>query len=152
MSASPPRNVTKAMLSAERVICTLAPNEIRQLRGSSFLSISTTKYANEERKLGFGFGVRLPWMKAGHSDNEDMDEMQPGGKHLNLCRLPWCRDMDTWGASEWAWLIILLMHQASDVLPAFRSPATASGEMLSFTFPHCEISSCCHHVNVPLSS
>ena len=106
----------------------LAPNEIRQLRSSSFLSISTTKYADVERKLSFGFGVRLPWMKPGNSESEGMDEMQPGGKHLNLCRLPWCRDMDAWGANEWAWLITLLMHQASDVLPAFRSPATANCE------------------------
>ena len=121
MSASaPPRTVTRALLASERLIYRITPQEARQLRCSSIIHISTMKYADERKKLNFGFGVRTRgsnWL------------CEPGGGlELQLCHLPWCRDMDAWGPNEWAWLIVLLMHQASDVLPPFKASEVSASD------------------------
>ena len=103
-SAAPPRVVTKSLLSCTRLIDSLTPEERRRLKRADAVSIGPRKSSSEERVLRLGLGVHI-------LDGGD-------GSMLKLAVMPWARHMDQWGPEEWAWLLVLLMHQASDVLPA----------------------------------
>ena len=99
MAAAPPRSVTKALLSAHRLVDMLTPQELRSLRDAPFLSIATIKCADDEdRSLRFGFGVRGLFSGM-----------------LKLSFMPWSRDMSSWSVNEWAWFLVLLMHQVRPV-------------------------------------
>lgn len=110
MASSPPRSVTKALLDVKWMLDSNLPQETRAARSSPLLTILLMKYMGSNRDLNLGLSAMLP----GHSSHAQGQGM------IRLATFAWKKDMDSWGPSEWAWILVLLMHRASGVLPKVR--------------------------------
>jgi ankyrin repeat protein len=115
VATTPPKNVLKMLRHIVRLAHQFIPGATippQELRAAKELTLNLIKYGDPgDRSVKIGLAV---------SEQHWPDSI---GSHRNtrLAHMPWVPQLSKWGATEWAWMLALLTHQASDVLPPVQT-------------------------------
>jgi hypothetical protein len=106
MDLVPPKNIIKLIRCNKGVCNELTRDQKLHLRLSSeSLTFSAVKFMSDETgMMGFGLSVQRG------------DKLGP----FKIAQFSWSNVMHQWSAVEWAWFLVLLMNQASEVFCSFN--------------------------------